>query len=271
MVGWRVVRAGSLLLLLVLGQVGCAVRGGLVDRGGPGTPSPERPTGEVVSVVSGEGRTRVKRDGFAETWGQETRRCMGDTALTVGVQTFGVGLLVLPPVCAVMTAALPGMTTQFQARRMRRAVEDSLQAADLHARLRDGFALAARESGRPAPALADAPPDASGPTAGAGAALRPEAILEVTVTEVGIRDDATLSSVSARARVLRASDRAELASRVFTQQAVAREHWHAALEPALAALAAAIAEAMVTAPRAGPAGSQEPVAETAINGKGDEP
>jgi hypothetical protein len=79
--------------------------------------------------------------------------------------------------------------------------------------------------------------------------------LEVTLAEVRIRDDGTLSSVSARVRVLLASDRTELASHLFTHDAEVREHWHAALEPALAALAASIVETLV------PAGAAERLGE----------
>lgn len=205
------------------------------------SPRPEVPLG----VVSGEGRVRVKRDGFVETWTQETGRCTRDTALPVAINTFGVGLMFLPPMCAVMTAALPGMTTRFSAGRMRRAIEDTLSTQDLHARLRDQVLVAGRESGRETLALAGTVPDAPealvAPRATGG---QLDALLEVTLTEVRIRDDGTLSSASARARVLRVSDRTELDTRVFTHDAEAREQWHSALQPALTALAASIVETL---------------------------
>lgn len=243
-------RAGFLACLL-LAQLGCAARGGVASPGATGTPAPGPRPEAPVGVFSGEGRVRVKRDGFVETWTQETGRCARDTAWPVAVNSFGVGLMFLPPVCAIMTAALPGMTTQFSAGRMRRALEDTLSARDLHSNLRDQVVVAGRGSGRETLALADTASGAPGalvePRAAGG---QLETILEVTLTEIRVRDDGTLSSASARVRVLRASDRTELATRLFTHDAEAREHWYSALEPTLTALATAIVETLVSAPDA---------------------
>ena len=242
-------RCGAgLLALLLLAQIGCAARGGVEHTGATGLPAPGPRPEAHVGVVSGEGRVSVKRDGFVETWTQETGRCTRDTARRVAINTFGVGLMFLPPVCALMTAALPGMTTQFSSGRMRRAIEDTLSVRDLHSRLRDQVLIAGRESGRETLALADTAPWNAGSLAASRAAGGQfETLLEVTLTEIRIRDDGTLSSASARIRELRASDRTELATRLFTHDAGVRERLHAGLEPALTALAASIVETLVPA------------------------
>jgi hypothetical protein len=235
-------RAG-LLALLLLSEVGCtAGRAGMGPEGlGPGLR--EHSATSALVLTSGEGRVPVKRDAFVEAWMHEAGRCTRETALNVAVQTFGMGLLVLPPVCGLMTAALPGMTTHFVGGRMRRGIEGALASRDLHGTLRDRIGIVARESGRPVVA----PADASHAGADVESAPEPDAIVEVTVTEIRVRDDDTLASVSARARVLRASDRMELGARVFTHQPPARTLWHLALEPALTDLATAIVAALAPA------------------------
>jgi hypothetical protein len=167
------------------------------------------------------------------------------------------------------------MTTQFRGGHMRHEIEGFLAAGDLPSTLRDGIVIVTEETGRPARAHVDAASRPSGATSDSPAVLQPDAILEATVTEVRIRDDGTLSSVTARARMLRASDRVELVTRLFTHQVAAREPWHQALEPALAALSAAIVETMIPAPRPDAArGAQaEPDPRTAHTAArdGDEP
>jgi hypothetical protein len=217
----------------------------------------------------------VKRAAFAEMWEQETGTCMREMALEVGIRPVGLGLIFLPPVCGIMTAALPGMTTQFRGGHMRHEIEGFLAAGDLHSTLRDRIVTVAEETGRSARAPNDAASRPSGATPDSLAVLQPDAILEATVIEVRIRDDGTLSSVSARARMLRASDRVELVTRLFTHQVAAGEPWHQALEPALAALSVAIVEAMIPAPRpdAARGAEAEPDPRTAhtADRDGDEP
>ena len=148
-----------------------------------------------------------------------------------------------------MTAALPGMTTHFSAGRMRRGIEDTLSTRDLHASLREHVVVAGRDSGRETLAPEGAALDRSAPLLArqsSGALL--EALAEVALTEIRVRDDGTLSSVSARVRMLRASDGAEVATRAFTYQPAAREYWHLALEEALTALAMAILENVAPTP-----------------------
>lgn len=194
----------------------------------------------VVSVVAGEGRVRVKRGGYVEAWEQEAGRCIREMAVPVGIQTFGLGLAFLPPLCGAMTAAMPGMTTQFRAGQMRRAVTQSVAARDLHAELRDAVAAAGQDSGRTVRVSTD---EARGtePPADPGT-FRPEAILEVTVTEIRVRDDGTLSSLSALVRVLRASDRVEIGTSVVAHEPADRASWYSTLDPALTGLATAIVQ-----------------------------
>ena len=238
---WRQI----LLVLLVTGQVGCTARGGL------GLPAPGHlpellSTGRV-DVVPGTGRVTVSRGGFVETWGQETGRCTRDMVVPVALSTYGVGLVFLPAVCGIMTAALPGMTTRFSGWHVRRQAQGPVASLDLHAKLRDAVALAARQSPSSAQSLSDPTSETPEPTVEAPGLARPDAILEVTLTGLAIRDDATLASLSARARLLRAPDRSELASRAFTQQAATREYWSRAVEPTLAALSVVIVNDLLPA------------------------
>jgi hypothetical protein len=220
----------SLVVALVAGQVGCATRShvarpleaALARSGLAGV--------EAVRVTAGEGHIRVARNRFVGAWADEAGRCTREMAVPVGIQTFGLGLAVLPAVCGAMTAAMPGMTTRFTGGRMRRGVEESVGYRDLHAALRDAIAAAVADTGR-----------------------EPDATLEVTVTELRVRDDGTLSSVAARARLVSAADQTELLARIFTHDVPQREPWAVALDPALAALSAAIVDAMI--PPAHPAAS----------------
>jgi hypothetical protein len=161
------------------------------------------------------------------------------------IGTYGIGGVFLPVMCGGVSAAMPGMTTGIKAGRMRRGIEQFLASGNLHSTVRDGIAAAAHAAGRPVQTLPGEEPQ---PTGDSG---RVDAILEVTVSEVAIRDDGTLASVSARAHVLRATDRAQLLSRTFRQKASRQETWSVALEPTLSELSAAILEAMV--PDRGPA------------------
>jgi hypothetical protein len=231
----------GLLPVLMAVHVGCAARGRADSLRDPG----DAPPVAVVSVAAGDDRVRVTRNGFAEAWAEETGRCTRDLLLPVAIGTYGIGLVFLPAICGGMTAATPGMTTGFKAGRMRRGIEQSLASGNLHATLRGGIAAAAHAAGRPIHTLPGEEPQ---PTGDPG---RGEAILEVTVSEVAIRDDGTLASVSARARVLRATDQAQLHSRTFRQEASRRQTWWVALEPTLSELSAAIVAAMV--PDRGPA------------------
>ena len=237
--GWR---RGSLLVVLIAGQVGCAARGRAMAPGHPDS----GPAIQVVSVVAGEGRVRVKRGGYVDTWEHETGRCTREMAGPVGVQTLGVGLVFLPPICGVMAAALPGRTTKFQSGQLRRAISQSVAARDLHAELRDAIAAAGPDSGRAVRMPTDVVRGAE-PPAGPGS-LRPEAILEVTVTEIRVRDDGTVSSLSALVRVLRASDRTELGTSVVTHEPADRASWYSTLDPALSGLATAIVQRFAPAP-----------------------
>jgi hypothetical protein len=76
----------------------------------------------------------------------------------------------------------------------------------------------------------------------------PEVTLEVTVTNLSVRDDLTLARLSARIRVLRAEDRSELETRTFMHQPPGRQHWQSALEPALAELSKAITASLLWTP-----------------------
>jgi hypothetical protein len=234
--GWW---GGSLLAVLVVGQVGCAARGRALAPGHPDS----GPAVQVVSVAAGAGRVSVNRGGYVDTWQQETGRCTRDLAVPVGVQTFGLGLVVLPPLCGVMSAALPGMTTKFQGGQLRRAIAKAVAVRDLHGELRDAIAAAGLESGHAASVPTDAARGAERP-ADPGYA-RPEVILEVTVTEIRVRDDGTVSSLSALVRVLRASDRAELGTSVVTHEPADRASWYSTLDPALSGLATAIVQRFV--------------------------
>lgn len=229
---------GGVLAVLIAGQAaGCAARGPVQEAARPSTPQPGV---DGMGVVSGQGRVLVKRGGFAEAWAEEAGRCTREMALPVALPTFGLGLAFLPPVCGVMTAALPGMTTQFRAGQMRRAVTQSIAGRDLHAELRDAIAAAGQDSGRAVHVLTDEargaePRSDSGP-------FRAEAILEVTVTEIRIRDDGTVSSLSARVRLIRASDREEFGTSVVTHEPAGRASWYSTLDPALTGLATAIVD-----------------------------
>jgi len=195
---------------------------------------------------------------------------MKDTALNVAYQTLGVGLLVLPAVCAVMAPVLP-VETKKQRARDRHSIEIALPTENLSARLRDQVLAAAEESGlrlqplvAPGPQISDEPVDAriNGPL--------PEVMLEVTVTDIGVRDDLTLARVSARIRALRSSDRSELGTRTFTHQAPVRRDWQLGLEPALTELSRAIAGSLAwtAGPElsavSGSTGDTSPVHETGV-------
>jgi hypothetical protein len=236
------------LTALMLGHVGCAARGGVSGPGDATRPHVDLPTADSVSVVSGREPVRVRNGTLVGAWTQDTGRCMKDTAGPVAFQTFGLGLLVLPAVCAVMAPVLP-VETKKQRKRDRQGIETALATEDLNARLRDQILAAADESGlrlqplvATGPQVSDEPIDAriSGPV--------PEVTLEVMVTDVGVRDDLTLARVSARIRVLRSSDQSELGTRIYVQDVPGRQYWRLALEPVLTDLSKTITESLAWTP-----------------------
>ena len=199
-------------------------------------------------MVSGREPVQVKRGTLVGAWTQDTGRCMKDTALLVAFQTLGMGLLVLPAVCAVMAPVLP-VETKKQRARDRRNIEAALAAENPSARLRDQVLVAAEESGlRLQPLVATGPEVSDEPVDARISGLPPEVTLEVTVTDIGVRDDLTLARVSARIRALRTSDRSELGTRTFVQEPPVRQYWPAGLEEALTELSKAITGSLEWSP-----------------------
>jgi len=181
---------------------------------------------------------------------------MKDTALTVAFQTFGIGLLVLPAVCAVMAPVLP-VETKKQRARDRRNIQAAPPTEHLSARLRDEVLAAAEESGlRLLPLVATGPQVSDEPVDARISGPRSEVTLEVTVTDIGVRDDLTLARVSARIRALRTSDGSELGTRTFVQRPPGRQYWQAGLEEALTELSKAITGSLAW--KAGPEVSPVP-------------
>ena len=239
----------SLWTLLILGQAGCAVRGG-------GPSDPDRPrlelhTAEPVSVVSGSAPVRVRRAALVEAWKEDTGQCVKDIAPLVMIQTFGVGLVVTPVVCGVMTPVLPPPETHRRRVHDRESIEAALAADSPSTKLRDQILVAGGNSRlhleplvATGPGVWDAPVDAriSG--------RPPEVMLEVTVTEIGVRDDLTLARVAARIRALRSSDGSELGTSTFVQEPPVRQNWQAGLDEALTELAKAITGSLAWSPDA---------------------
>ena len=202
-------------------------------------------------MTSGSEPVHVKRAALVEAWEQETGQCVKDIWVPVVLATYGMGLVVLPAVCAVMTPILPPLESHRLRARDRHGIEAALATDDLSARLRDQVLGAAEDAGLPlrplaptGPRVSDEPTDArvSGPV--------PEVTLEVTVTDIGVRDDHTLARVSARVRALRSSDRSELSMRTFVQEPADRQHWRLALEAALTDLSKTIALSLAWTPGA---------------------
>src|SRR5262245_10688592 len=175
---------------------------------------------------------------------------MKDTALLVAFETLGMGLLVLPGVCGVMAPILP-VETKKQRAQDRRYIEATIAAVDLSARLRDQVLIAAGESGvRLEPLVATGPEVSDEPVDARISGPPPEVTLEVTVTEIGVRDDLTLARVAARIRVLRSLDGSELGTSTFVQEPPVRRDWQAGLEEALTELSKAITGSLAWLPDA---------------------
>jgi hypothetical protein len=239
----------SLLALVMLGHVGCAARGGIPAPRDADRPRFELRTEGAVAVTSGGGPVHVKRAALVEAWKQETGQCVKDIWAPVVLATYGMGLIVLPAVCGVMTPILPPRESHRLWARDRHNIEATLVADNPSARLRDQVVAAAQDSGlRLLPLVATGPGVSDQPVDARLSWPPPEVTLEITVTDIGVRDDRTLARVSARIRALRTSDGSELATRTFVHQPPGREYWQSALGPALVELSKAITASLVWTP-----------------------
>jgi hypothetical protein len=147
-----------------------------------------------------------------------------------------------------MAPILP-VETKKQRARERHSLEAALAVQNLSSRLRGRILAAAEESGLRVLPLAVTESPVSGEPADARVSWPPpEVTLEVTVTDVSVRDDLTLARLSARIRALRTSDGSELATKTFVHQPPGREYWQSSLEPALVELSKAITASLVWTP-----------------------